>query len=197
MLGAAFAQNVFAQSSSAYNSPAASALRAPSRAKEPKLERFDPTLVDKALDPCNDFYKYACNKWLTANPIPPDQVFWSTGSGLATLERGHSPRDARSSQQERREPQPCPTEDRRLLGRVHGRERHRRRRSETASAGTRPDRRAEIKERHHSRSCSSAPSFPGAWQRQTIRAMLRSSASQASRIMTTHPWSSRKSIRAA
>ena len=50
--------------------------------KEPKLERFDPNLVDKTLDPCNDFYKYACSKWLTANPIPPDQVFWSTGSGL-------------------------------------------------------------------------------------------------------------------
>jgi putative endopeptidase len=48
----------------------------------PKLEHFDPTLVDPALNPCDDFYKYACNKWLTANPIPPDQVFWSTGSGL-------------------------------------------------------------------------------------------------------------------
>ena len=50
--------------------------------KEPKLEHFDPNLVDQSLDPCNDFYKYACNKWLTANPIPADQVFWSTGSGL-------------------------------------------------------------------------------------------------------------------
>ncbi len=48
----------------------------------PKLEHFDPTLVDKELNPCDDFYKYACNKWLTANPIPPDQVYWSTGSGL-------------------------------------------------------------------------------------------------------------------
>jgi putative endopeptidase len=47
-----------------------------------KLSHFDPDLVDKTLDPCNDFYKYACNKWLTANPIPPDQAFWSTGSGL-------------------------------------------------------------------------------------------------------------------
>ena len=51
-------------------------------AKEPKLERFDPNLVDKTLDPCNDFYKYSCSKWMTANPIPPDQVYWSTGSGL-------------------------------------------------------------------------------------------------------------------
>jgi putative endopeptidase len=48
----------------------------------PKLEHFDPEAVDKTLDPCNDFYKYSCNKWLTANPIPPDQVFWGTGSGL-------------------------------------------------------------------------------------------------------------------
>ena len=48
----------------------------------PKLEHFDPTLIDKELNPCDDFYKYSCNKWLTANPIPPDQVYWSTGSGL-------------------------------------------------------------------------------------------------------------------
>jgi len=48
----------------------------------PKLEHFDPTLIDKSLNPCDDFYKYSCNKWLTANPIPPDQVYWSTGSSL-------------------------------------------------------------------------------------------------------------------
>jgi putative endopeptidase len=51
-------------------------------AKAPKLEHFDPDLVDKTLDPCNDFYKYSCSKWIGANPIPPDQVFWSTGGGL-------------------------------------------------------------------------------------------------------------------
>jgi putative endopeptidase len=48
----------------------------------PKLEHFDISQVDKSLDPCQDFYQYACSKWNTANPIPGDQVAWGTGSGL-------------------------------------------------------------------------------------------------------------------
>src|SRR5499427_4210475 len=54
----------------------------------PKLEHFQPDLVDKTLDPCNDFYKYSCNKWISANPIPADQVYWSTGSGLQLWNEG-------------------------------------------------------------------------------------------------------------
>ena len=54
----------------------------------PKLEHFDPDLVDKTLDPCDDFYKYSCSKWLAANPIPADQVYWSTGSGLQLWNEG-------------------------------------------------------------------------------------------------------------
>src|SRR4030081_729226 len=50
--------------------------------KAPKLEHFDPNAIDKNLSPCDDFYKYTCSKWLSANPIPPDQVFWGTGSTL-------------------------------------------------------------------------------------------------------------------
>ena len=42
----------------------------------PKMERFNPDQVDKALDPCNDFFEYACKKWNQANPIPPDQARW-------------------------------------------------------------------------------------------------------------------------
>jgi putative endopeptidase len=79
LMSAAFSiQSASAQSVSTNALAGASA----DEAKEPKLQHFDPDLVDKTVDPCNDFYKYSCSKWLTANPIPPDQVFWSTGSGL-------------------------------------------------------------------------------------------------------------------
>ena len=61
---------------------AASAAVTADKATVPKLDHFDPDLVDKTLNPCDDFYKYACNKWIAANPIPADQVYWSTGGGL-------------------------------------------------------------------------------------------------------------------
>jgi putative endopeptidase len=58
------------------------AQQAPAAAQAPKLEHFDPTMVDRTLDPCQDFYQYSCSKWIAANPIPPDQAAWGTGSGL-------------------------------------------------------------------------------------------------------------------
>jgi putative endopeptidase len=60
----------------------ADAQGAPASQSTPKLEHFDISMVDKTLDPCQDFYKYACSKWNAANPIPADQVAWGTGSGL-------------------------------------------------------------------------------------------------------------------
>ena len=54
----------------------------PASGSAPKLEHFDLSLVDKSLDPCQDFYQYACSKWNAGNPIPADQVNWGTGSGL-------------------------------------------------------------------------------------------------------------------
>jgi len=56
----AFAQSIPAQDSS----------------KSVQLDHFDPKKVDPAVDPCTDFYQYACNRWIADNPVPPDEIFW-------------------------------------------------------------------------------------------------------------------------
>ena len=51
-------------------------------------DHFDLSLIDKATDPCVDFYQYSCKKWIAANPIPSDQSSWSHGSKLALWNQG-------------------------------------------------------------------------------------------------------------
>ena len=107
----------------------------------PSLEHFNPDQVDKTLDPCSDFFQYACGKWIKANPIPPDQAGSGTGNKLfiwnvaavrSTLE------DAANASTR------TPVEQRgwRLLRFLHGRSHYQQTRDRAAEARTRPHRSA-------------------------------------------------------
>ena len=48
--------------------------------------RFSVDMLDKSIDPCNDFYAYACSKWMAQNPIPSDRPTW--GRASTNLQRG-------------------------------------------------------------------------------------------------------------
>lgn len=60
--------------------PARSAPAAPAPrplAARPYTPGLDVSAMDRAVDPCVDFYKFSCGHWLEKNPIPPDRPSWS------------------------------------------------------------------------------------------------------------------------
>lgn len=48
----------------------------------PYFPSLNPSSLDRSIDPCVDFYHYACGGWQNNNPIPGDQTSWDVYSKL-------------------------------------------------------------------------------------------------------------------
>jgi endothelin-converting enzyme/putative endopeptidase len=66
--------------------PPAAAPAAPPAAE---LRVFDSGLIDKAVDPCENFYRFSCNGWFTRNPLPADQTAYGRDTELNEINRVH------------------------------------------------------------------------------------------------------------
>ncbi len=66
--------------------PALLSQNQPEASKPPADVRFSADMLDKSIDPCTDFYAYACGKWMAQNPVPADRSRWGRFNELE--ERG-------------------------------------------------------------------------------------------------------------
>ena len=54
----------------------AATLHAQPASQLPYSPSLDLTSMDRAAQPCTDFYRFSCGNWSTTNPIPKDQADW-------------------------------------------------------------------------------------------------------------------------
>ena len=49
------------------------------------IPAFDPTSIDTGVNPCDDFYKFACGRYATNHPIPADQADFDQSYALQNV----------------------------------------------------------------------------------------------------------------
>ena len=85
-----------------------------------ELRVFDPSLIDKTVNPCENFYRYSCNGWFKRNPLPPDQTSYGRFTELYELNRLHLKQILEDASKPDPNAHAQRAEDRRRVRELHG-----------------------------------------------------------------------------